>query len=106
MDAQRHVYQKSGDPRDLVRYSELRDAVERNLSNLHAPVVLPSELENKRRGLVKEWIAEVGDVAMTKTKVKPANSTGLNAESDALLSQIDVYKRQKSKSMTKPILQL
>ena len=60
MDAERRVFQKSGDARDLTLYSQMRESVEHNLEGLQAPVVLPSELEKRRRALVRTWISSVG----------------------------------------------
>lgn len=88
MDAERRVFQKSGDTRDLSLYEQMRRAVELNISSLHTTIVLPSELENRRRGLVKTWISEVGDVAMTKGKHKLYDAAALNATSEALMSEI------------------
>ena len=88
MDAERRVFQKSGDARDLTLYSQMRESLERNLDSLHTPLVLPSEQENKRRALVRTWIASVGDVAVTRPKNTPANMPALNTTSDALLDQI------------------
>jgi len=88
MDAERRVFEKSGDARDLTLYSQMRESVERNLDSLRTPLVLPSELENRRRALVKTWIASVGDVAVTRAKNNPLNVAVLNTTSDALLDQI------------------
>ncbi len=88
MDAERRVFQKGNDSRDLAVYAQMRDCVEHNLSNLSQPVVLPSELEKQRRALVRAWMAEVGDVAMTRPQGKPGDVAALNAASEKLLDQI------------------
>jgi nitrate/nitrite-specific signal transduction histidine kinase len=89
MDAERRAFQKSGDPRDAALYSRTRGSVESNLDSLNTPLVLPSDEEKERRALVKKWISDIGDFAMTQPKGKAANPDALNASSGALLDQID-----------------
>ncbi len=45
MDAERRAFQKSGDPRDLALYTQMRDSVTRNLASLDTPLFLPGEQE-------------------------------------------------------------
>ena len=88
MDAERRAFQKSGDSRDLALYSQMRDTVERNLDALNTPLVLPSEQEKQRRALVRMWISDIGDFAMTQPKGKTASPDALNTSSRALLNQL------------------
>jgi len=89
MDAERRDFGKSGDPRDLALYSQLRGTVEADLNSLTTPLVLPSDAEKQRRIFVKKWISDIGDFAMTQPKGKTANPDALNASSRALLDQIN-----------------
>jgi signal transduction histidine kinase/ActR/RegA family two-component response regulator len=88
MDAERRAFQKSGDPRDLALYSQMRETVESNLDSLNTPLVLPSDTEKQRRALVKKWIADIGDFAVSQPKGNATNLDALNASSHALLNQI------------------
>ena len=88
MDAERRAFEKSGDPRDLALYSQMRESVESNLNSLNTPLVLPSDAEKQRRALIKLWISDIGDFAMTPSKGKAASPDVLNASSQALLDQI------------------
>lgn len=88
MDAERRMWQKSGDPRDLALYDQTRQAVEQNLASLDTPQLPPSEKENQRRVLVRQWMAEIGDVTRTPPAGKPVNPDVLNARSHALLDQL------------------
>ena len=87
MDAERRAFQKTADPRDLALYSQMRDAVENNLEALSTPLVLPSDAEKNRRALVRKWISDIGDVAMTQPK-GAAGLDDLNGSSRTLLGQI------------------
>ena len=87
MDAERRAFQKTGDPRDLALYSQMRDEVENNLDALNAPLVLPSDAEKARRALVRKWISDIGDVAMTQPR-GAAGLDDLNSSSRTLLGQI------------------
>jgi signal transduction histidine kinase/ActR/RegA family two-component response regulator len=88
MDAERRAFQKSGDPRDRALYSQMRDSLEKNLDSLNTPLVLPSEWEKQRRALVKQWISEIGDFAMSQPRVTSGAIDALNASSRALFDQI------------------
>jgi signal transduction histidine kinase/ActR/RegA family two-component response regulator len=88
MDAERRAFQKSGDPRDLTLYSQMRESVESNLDSLNTPLVLPSDEEKQRRALIRLWISDIGDFAMTQPKDKAASPDVLNTSSRALLDQI------------------
>jgi signal transduction histidine kinase/ActR/RegA family two-component response regulator len=88
MDAERRIFQRSGDPRDLALYSQMREAVERNLDSLNTPLILPDDEEKQRRALVKKWISDIGDFAVARPKGKTARPDALNASSGALLDQI------------------
>jgi signal transduction histidine kinase/ActR/RegA family two-component response regulator len=88
MDAERRAFQKSGDPRDLTLYSQMRESVESNLDSLNTPLVLPSDEEKQRRALIKLWISDIGDFTMTQPKDKAASPDVLNTSSRALLDQI------------------
>jgi signal transduction histidine kinase/ActR/RegA family two-component response regulator len=89
MDTQRRAYEKTGDPRELSLYQQARTALQANLDSLHTPLILPSDLESKRRALVQKWMAEIGDYAIEQPKGKPAKPAELNAASAALLDQIN-----------------
>jgi signal transduction histidine kinase/ActR/RegA family two-component response regulator len=89
MDSERRAFQKTGDPRDLTLYSEMRDTVESNLKGLNTPLVLPGPVEKQRRALVSLWISDIGDFAMAHPQGKTAaNPEVLDASSRALLDQI------------------
>jgi len=87
MDAERRIWQKSGDLRDLTLYSQTRQAVENNLTSLNTPQLLTSEKENQRRSLVRQWITEVGDVATTHPPVNVSEIDALDTRSRLLLDQ-------------------
>ncbi len=102
MDAQRRAFQASGDPRDLALYSEMRETVENNLDGLNTPLVLPSDQEIQRRALVKSWISDIGDFAVTQSKSRTASPAVLNATSRALLNQIrDVTQQVRAEEQAK-----
>jgi signal transduction histidine kinase/CheY-like chemotaxis protein len=88
MDAERRVFQKTGDSRDLGLYSQMRATVMNNLESLNTPLVLPSDGEKQRRALVGKWISEIGDFTVTQAKGKVTNTDELNAESRTLIEQI------------------
>ena len=88
MDAERRAFQKSGDPRDLALYSQMRDTVNNNLKSLDTPLILPSDEEKQRRALIKLWISDIGDFVMTQRKAATASPEILNNSSHALLDQI------------------
>ncbi len=88
MDAERMVFQKSGDAHDLALYSQSRDTVLGNLDTLNTPLVLPTEAEKQRRALIRLWISDIGDFAMTQPKRKVVDPEVLNKSSRALLGQI------------------
>jgi len=89
MDAEWRAFQKSGDPRNAALYSRMRESVESNLDSLNTPLVLPSDEEKERRALVKKWISDIGDFAMTQPiGSRAANPDALNVSSGALLDQI------------------
>ena len=94
MDAERRVLQKDNDSHDRALYSLMRDAAEENLKVLNTPLVLPTEMENRRRALVKQWISDVGDAALNQTRQNPVSQEKLNAASDALLDQINTVTEQ------------
>jgi signal transduction histidine kinase/ActR/RegA family two-component response regulator len=120
MDAQRRVFEKSGDPRDLTLYAEMRDSVETNLHALNTPLVLPSEAEKKRRMLIQDWISNIGDVATAhvtipkrapeSTKVQgapiPSVVVPLNDASDSLLGQIHSVTEQVRREMQSQLASL
>ncbi len=89
MNTQRLAYQSNGDPHELALYQEARAALRANLDSLHTPLILPSNLESQRRALVRKWVSEIGDFAVESAKSSPASLAELNAESTALLDQID-----------------
>jgi signal transduction histidine kinase/ActR/RegA family two-component response regulator len=89
MDAERRAYQKTGDPRDLALYSQMRETVENNLAALNTPLLLPSDQEKERRALVQQWIAEIGDFAVTQVKGKASNPGALDASSRGLLDRLN-----------------
>jgi len=89
MDTERRAFQKSGDPRDQALYARMRDSVEGNLDSLNTPLVLPSQAEKERRGLIKKWISDIGNAAMTPPKGKAANLEALNTAGHGLLDQIE-----------------
>ena len=88
MDAERRVLEKSNDPRNQALYEQMREAATNNLDALKPPIVLPSELETRRRTLVRTWLSDFGDFPVKHPKT-PANMTQMNAASDALLGQIN-----------------
>jgi signal transduction histidine kinase/ActR/RegA family two-component response regulator len=88
MDTERRAFQKSGDPRDLDLYSQMRKSVESSLDSLNPPLVLPSDAEKERRALIRQWISNIGDFAMTQPKGKAAGPEALNSSSRAFLDQI------------------
>jgi signal transduction histidine kinase/ActR/RegA family two-component response regulator len=88
MDVERRVYQKNPNPHDLALYNQLRQTVENNLSSLETPLILPADLEKKRRALVRLWISDIGNFAVTPTQGKTADVEVLNSASRALLDQI------------------
>jgi signal transduction histidine kinase/ActR/RegA family two-component response regulator len=88
MDAERRAFQKSGDQRDLALYSQMRQTVENNLDSLNTPLILPSDEEKERRSLIKLWISDIGDFAMTPSKGDAASLEVLNHSSRSLLDQI------------------
>jgi signal transduction histidine kinase/ActR/RegA family two-component response regulator len=89
MDTQRQAYQKTADPHELMLYQQARAALQANLDSLHTPLILPSDLESKRRALVQKWMTEIGDSAVEQPRGKPAQLAEINAASGALLAQID-----------------
>ena len=89
MDAERRAFQKSGDPRDLTLYSQMRDSVLNNLESLNTPLVLPSEEEKQRRSLIRLWISDIGDFVMTPAKGGATDPDVLNTSSRVLLDQIN-----------------
>jgi signal transduction histidine kinase/CheY-like chemotaxis protein len=93
MDVERRAYQKSGDPRDLALYEQMRDAVTKNLDSLNTPLLLPSDDEKQRRKLARLWISDIGDFSVSP-QGKTAAPEVLNNSSRALLDQInDVTKK-------------
>ena len=94
MDAERHVWQKSGDPRDRDSYFQMRQTVQNNLVSLNTPLLLPSERENQRRTLVRRWIAEIGDAAINHAPGKPGEADLLSTSSRVLLDQLNLVTGQ------------
>ncbi len=90
MDAERRAFQKSGDARDMDLYAQIRQSVYNNLASLEPPLVLPSDAEKQRRALIRSWISDIGDFAMTPLKGKDASLEVLNKSSRDLLDQIRV----------------
>jgi signal transduction histidine kinase/ActR/RegA family two-component response regulator len=88
MDTQRRAYEKNGDPRDLALYAEMRASVENNLEALSAPLILPTTAEKKRRELVRQWIAVVGDAGTDEARVLRGKPDAFSDESRSLLDQI------------------
>lgn len=99
MDAERRAFQKSGDPRDLALYGQMRDSVKSNLDSLNTPLVLPSRAEKQRRALARQWISEIGDFSMSQPKGAGKGSDALNASSRALLDQINQITAQVRREM-------
>jgi signal transduction histidine kinase/ActR/RegA family two-component response regulator len=89
MDTQRRAYERNSDPAELASYKSAREALERNLQALRTPLILPSELESQRRGLVQKWITDIGDVAVAQPQGKLSNPGSLDAASRTLLDQIN-----------------
>jgi two-component system CheB/CheR fusion protein len=89
MDAERHAYQKDGNPNDAAQYSQTLRQVENNLASLDMPMLLPSEREGQRRALTREWISTLGNVGMGHPVDKPANLEALDKQSRSLLDRLD-----------------
>ena len=88
MDAERRDFAKSGDPHDLAQYKQMRDTVTNNLDALNTPLILPSDAEKQRRKLVRLWISDIGDFAVSP-QGKTAAPAVLSDSSRALLDQIN-----------------
>ena len=89
MDAERHAYQKNGNPDDATLYTQTHQMVESNLASLNMPMLLPSEKEGQRRAVIKEWISEIGNVGMSHPNAKPADLQALDSQSRALLDHLN-----------------
>lgn len=94
MDAERRAWQKNGDPRDRDFYLQMRQTVQGDLESLNTPLLLPSTHETQRRALVKQWMAEIGDVAINQPPDIPGQADPLDASSHALLHQLNLVTEQ------------
>ena len=107
MDAQRRVFEKSGDPRDLTLYAEMRDSVEGNLKALSTPLVLPSDAEKERRALIQQWITTIGDTTTAHIKIPKRNPEAQPGDaSTALLGQIRTVTEQVRREMQSQLADL
>ena len=66
MDAERRAWQKNGDVRDKLLYLQTRQLAENNLNSLNTPVLLATPEESRRRDLIRQWIAEVGNASINQ----------------------------------------
>ena len=89
MDTERRAWQKTGDPQDLTSYSRIRSTALDNLDSLNTAVLLPSAEETHRRALARQWIAEIGDIAVKQAPAKKATPDALGTESRALLDKLN-----------------
>jgi signal transduction histidine kinase/ActR/RegA family two-component response regulator len=96
IDTERHAYAKSGDPRELARFVQARAALRANLDALRTPLILPTDIESRRRALVEKWLAQYAP--------NPSLTAPLSAEDDAastaLISQIDDLTAQVEEEQT------
>ena len=89
MDTVRRAWQRTGDPQDLALYSRIRRTALDNLDSLNTAVVLPSEEENRRRSLARQWISEIGDIAVKQSVPKLGTPDVFASQSRAILDELN-----------------
>ena len=89
MDAMRSAWQKSGDQTDRSRYLQMRQSVLYDLDSLKTPLLLASPEERKRRELVRQWISQVGDVAVDHPPLVVGQTDELTPLSRQLLGEVE-----------------
>jgi signal transduction histidine kinase/ActR/RegA family two-component response regulator len=88
MDTERRAWLKTGDPQDVALYSRIRRTALDNLDSLNTAVLLPSAGETHRRALARQWISEIGDVAVKQPVTKLGTPDAQGTKSRALLDEL------------------
>jgi signal transduction histidine kinase/CheY-like chemotaxis protein len=89
MDTVRRAWQKTGDPQDLALYSRIRRAALDNLDSLNTAVLLPSPGEEHRRLLARQWISEIGDIAVKQSIPKFGAPDAFATQSHSILDELN-----------------